>query len=132
MKDNVDLTIDRKFSGNRNRDIRSTLFKLTSNIKFPWVMNVSRITSTLDKRDSLILTGNKKEREHKKRELNYMNGTECECCGANLDKKPWSRGEYLLCSRCDYSLEDSLQKTYWLEQRSKLAKRNPNYISNTK
>lgn len=134
MKDNVDLTIDRKFSrpggANRISDLRSTLFKLTTNIKFPWAMNVPRITVTLDKSNSLVLTGNKKERANKRIELDYMHGTECECCGTKLDRKPWTRGEYLLCSRCDFSLEDSLKKTYWLEQRSRFVKINPNHVNN--
>lgn len=135
MKDNVDLTMDRKFSrpsgANRIAGLRNVLFKLTNNAKFPWVMNVSKITTyTLYRSNSLVLTGNKKERANKKREIDYINGTECERCGAKLDRKPWTRGDYFLCSRCDFSLNDSLRKTYWLEQRSRFAKINPNYSDN--
>ena len=62
--------------------------------------------------------------------IDYINGTECERCGAKLDRKPWTRGDYFLCSRCDFSLNDSLRKTYWLEQRNRFVKINPNYSDN--
>lgn len=134
MKDNVDLTINRKFSRNRNSsssDLRSTIFKLTSNVTYPWVMNISRITSTLDRSNAIIFTGNKKEREFKKNEFNYMNASNCECCGANLNKKPWTRSPYLLCSKCDYSLKESVKTSYWLESRHKFVKRRSTPVDNT-
>lgn len=130
MKDNVDLTIDRKFSVNRIADLRNVLFKLTNNAKFPWVMNTPRITSTLNKSNSPVLTGNKKERANKKIEIAYMNVAECERCGFKFDIKPWNRGEYLLCKSCDDYLNEEVTKSYWLEQRKRFVKINKDILLN--
>lgn len=128
MKPNVDLTIDRKF---RNRNATSpvrrmsllkSLLKAYSNERFPWAINVSRISSTLIKTNALLYTGNKKERLHKKENFEYENGTFCDCCGVRLDKKPWKKGLYLLCAECDLSLNKGHQRTYWLEEKGRFVK----------
>lgn len=118
MKRNVDLTFDRKFSSTRFRgfDLRTTLFRETTDIKYPWIMNISKVVGFGDVHNGSVLTGNKKERLEKQRELEYRNALFCECCGERLERKPWKKGRYLLCKNCDYKLEKRIKESYWVQE----------------
>lgn len=119
MKENVDLTLNRKFSSGRDlASVKIKLFKAVTNIKFPWVMNTSRIKTLSDRSNSIILTGNKHDRERKQMELDYENGNECDCCGIILNRKPWSNINRL-CNRCNSSLEENSSNSYWKSLRKK-------------
>lgn len=126
MKPTVDLTLNRKFRSKTSRpfDLRNAIFRATTNITFPWEMNVSRISFTINRSNSVILTGSKYDRDKKRRELDYENGVECERCGIKLDRKPWSKGLYSLCSYCEEDLNSDTKKSYWLEQKNHLVKLN--------
>ena len=119
MKPTVDLTLNRKFRSKTSKhfNLRNTIFRATTNITFPWEMNVSRISFTIDKSKTVMLTGNKYDREEKRRALDYESGTECERCGAKLSKKPWNKGPYTLCNDCEEDLNFNKKKSYWLEQK---------------
>ena len=121
MKDNVDLTLNKKFSLKRDlNNIKRILFKSVTNVKFPWEINISKISFALDRNKSVILTGNKHDRKRKQMELDYENGNECDCCGIVLNRKPWSNINRL-CNRCNNSLEeDSSNSSYWKSLRRKM------------
>lgn len=96
MDARIDLTENRDFRKRDNHSLFLSNFKLR---KFPW-MDAEKWYSTNESNNInvLFLTGDKKTRLNKKRELEIYNNIHCDKCGNKL--KPW--GEYYgLCSICD-------------------------------
>ena len=120
MKPNVDLTVDRKFnnteevvSNDLSVRLRRKILASTSNIKYPWNMNVVKIVPFFGGNKSMILTGNKEERRRKQIDLDFSKIIKCECCGVRLNNKPWRKGSFRFCIDCDRNLNresDSLWK----------------------
>lgn len=122
MKSNVDLTLNKDFeSKNENvtykfskksNTVRNLRNLLNSTFKrgYPWACN-NILSSTLNYKQ-LFFTGNKNERSRKKKEKKYEK--ECDCCGADLSKRPWSN-HYKLCEKCNNWLEeDQENRSLWL------------------
>ena len=106
MKRNVDLTLDRKFS--RETDILNRLRRNVGllknrNAKYPWEFKAAnaRYYKSVVPKNPNFHTGDKATRKRKRIEESYFNGTNCECCGRDLTKKPWIKGHYLLCNKCE-------------------------------
>ena len=104
MKDNIDLTENRIFSGNQG--LRDTLIEALLP-KLPWEKYIMLIESDDDldlerQRISIIATGNRSERARIEfyRQMDDVNY--CDCCGAAINKKPWYM-EIGTCRKCyDY------------------------------
>lgn len=102
MKNNIDLTENRIFSGNpslRTHLIDALLPKL------PWEKYIMLVESDDDldlerQRISIIATGNKSERARIKFYRQMDDGNYCDCCGAAMNKKPWYM-EVGVCRKCD-------------------------------
>lgn len=62
-------------------------------------------------KNSLILCGNVSERQMQRFNHALDTGDICECCGARLTEKPWTR-YYCLCYRCAEELDYRCQKTW--------------------
>ena len=112
------------FSEPRNRTISDSVLIRFNNIiddieskvgtLFPWSADkFQRVYSDSDlisdRASEIILTGNASQRAKKA----YWNladaGDMCDCCGADLKLKPWSR-HYCLCDRCTDTLEGQVRK----------------------
>jgi len=115
LKENVDLTLNRVFSGG-NFQNRGFLWQLerrfTRGLKRkPWIyhdnfMRDNDNYSKIDRSNMLIIVGDKDERYDTGLcyEENYGLKT-CARCGADLNIKPWMRiFHYDLCERCDKEL----------------------------
>lgn len=128
MKRNVDLTQNRIFSSARPtaRDIGLFVFRpvelgkidsATEVIKLhPWAVDkFQRVHSDADLCDGnseeIIITGNASTRAHKKYWKAADAGDMCDCCGTDLNKKPWDR-HYCLCSSCMDRLDVAVAKNW--------------------
>jgi len=96
MKTNVDLTENRDFREKQQLGLRKKrILMISIGKKYPWGFKINN-----DNNDGIFLTGNKEDRKCKKDTSNYMGGISCECCGADLTKKPWITNNYGLCQKC--------------------------------
>lgn len=124
MKSNVDLTQGRMFSGAARGIPTNALFMKFESLfpgsglgtLFPW--SVDRFTHiksdselSSGSSDEIIFTGNASQRDRKRFNKQIDSGDMCDCCGADLTKKPWDR-HYCLCSSCMDNLGDTVRK-YW-------------------
>lgn len=106
MKRNVDLTLDRKFSRERdvlNRLRRNVGLLKNRNAKYPWEFNTAnaRFRESVVPKNPNFHTGDKATRKRKKIEMSYYSDSNCDCCGRDLTRKPWIRGYYSLCNNCE-------------------------------
>ena len=102
IKSNIDLTSNEMFS----KPIRNfSLHKMLRS--FPWNLRFTKIFYDSDlnsRRNEVVLTGNKKEREEKELCRQGDSGDYCDYCGASLIEIPWDR-TYGLCKRCYADME---------------------------
>lgn len=114
MKTNVDLTASRTFSTQR-REISLTKVMREFGKHFLWdYEHMKMVQADYDLsnyKNSLILCGNASERQMQRFNHALDTGDICECCGARLTEKPWTR-HYCLCSRCAEELDYRCQKTW--------------------
>lgn len=121
MKRNVDLTQDMTFSSPRNR-LTISLKDLLIEKTYPWDFG-RRIFSTTNN-NSLVLTGNKRNRNDKKMLRKYITAElGCERCGTNIHQKPWNR-EGSLCIRCSREISITYEdnKQPWNYRSTKIRK----------
>ena len=107
MRSNIDLTSNQMFSGNPDRvavirSVANEPFRWRSDIRF--VMHDAETISELE-RNEVVKTGNRELREEKREWRNIDSGDSCDCCGASLIRKPWSR-HYGLCASCAKELDE--------------------------
>ena len=119
MKNNIDLTQEKMFSGGKyNKVFNNIINILTKQIFkdkkeniFPWSTN-NRFVNINDDLiykeynnniNELILTGSKEDRKSKIKNLSYTSGNYCDCCGKDLRTTPWSN-YFLLCDACSNSM----------------------------
>jgi len=125
MKPNVDLTENQMFSSGSTRISLSTsntpfnldLLQLLkhSYFHFPWDLETKHNLeqgSDGDYRIELILTGNRTDRERKRKWIQYEEGMECDGCGKDISKKPWKKVAltnyyHPLCLECILFLEEN-------------------------
>lgn len=111
MKRNIDLTIDRDFSINRNRNEISDIYKMFPKLKYPWtVSDMTHSVHYMDKSE-LVLTGNKTDREYKRK--NTLHYKYCSECCELLPLIPWHQDVLdSCCSNCKVRYE-SMYRDYW-------------------
>lgn len=85
MKRNIDLTIDRDFS-NENRIQTSDIYREFFKLEYPWSTKGGIHRVCLDKSE-LVLTGNKTNREYKRK--NILHSKYCAECNKLLPLIPW-------------------------------------------
>lgn len=120
MKRNVDLTLDRKFS--RERDILNRLRRNVGvlrnrNAKYPWEFKTAnaRFRDSVVPRNPNFHTGDKATRDRKKIDALYHSELACDCCGRDFTKKPWIKGHYSLCNNCEEQMRKH-DKYLWLQK----------------
>lgn len=125
MKRNVDLTSNRMFSSRNTRQIGSGLpfLKLDTLLPgkdlgtlFPWSVERFKVVRSDDELSSganheIIITGDASTREHKRFWRAADAGDMCDCCGTDLNRKPWDR-HYCLCSKCMSGLDITVEKLW--------------------
>lgn len=110
MKDNVDLTLDRTFSRRRrfSPDIRIRLTKI------PWYTDNDNIDARISYATSLILVGNKHQRESQRHFKRMDSSDYCDCCGGRMNLHPWDK-ELGVCHKCESKMDVSKNKCPWRE-----------------
>lgn len=109
MKSNVDLTQDMIFSNPRTRRDIFSLRDLLIEKTYPWDSG-RRIFSTTTNNNTLVLTGDKRNRKDIKMLRKYVTAElGCDRCGADISKKPWNR-EGCLCIKCSQELSIGYQE----------------------
>lgn len=120
MKRNVDLTENRFFSSdNWFTDIAMGVLTLgiITKEKFPWNAHLQQIRSDDDldlehQRKAIIAVGDKKMRA-KVKEYRQMDSLDyCDCCGKQMNLKPWDR-EIGICHQCNNYYQEQEDKCKW-------------------
>lgn len=112
MKRNVDLTQNRTFRDETNV---LTVLKL-----FPWddIAPWRKVTDESMLHNSskeLLFTGDCEERQIKRMAQMYDVGGICECCGKDINARPWKR-VYSLCIECYENHIDPHQFPWGMER----------------